>query len=387
MWGDFNRPSDTRHEPMKASPKAVILGAGVGGLGVAGRLARGGGFDVAVVDGRERHLYQPALTEIPFHRKPLESFERSVDTLLPRGARWYPSDVRSIDPERRQVRLTSGRALDYDFLVIASGCHPSPRGIPGFYEGAYHFHCSKRALHLRGALAEFRSGDIVVGATRLPYKCPPSPHSFALLLDACLRRDGRRGGARLTFVYPLLQAYPVPALAGPLESLLRERGIAVETSFGVASIDAARRRVTAADGRSLPYDLLVLVPPHRGAPALSECGLAGEEGWVAADRFTLRVREGVYALGDAADLPVPKSGAAARAQAAVVAANIRAEAGGRPPEARYDGRVMCLFETGGRRAIRVDFSYERPPAPPVPRRRHWLLKRLVNRMYFRLIRA
>ncbi len=44
-----------------------------------------------------------------------------------------------------------------------------------------------------------------------------------------------------------------------------------------------------------------------------ESGLGDEQGWLPTDRATLQVKghERIYALGDATDLPVSKSGSAA----------------------------------------------------------------------------
>ena len=85
------------------------------------------------------------------------------------------------------------------------------------------------------------------------------------------------------------------------------------------------------------YDLLVLVPPHSGAPFLRECGLADASGWVPVNPHTLSAGGGIYALGDAAGLPVPKTGSAARYQASTVVHNILRQLEGKPPRAGYNG--------------------------------------------------
>lgn len=320
--------------------RVAILGAGVAGTRVANRLARSGReVSVTVVDSHPLHLYQPGLLQVSLGGLDLDALERPHRTTLDRRVRLVEEEVRAVDPELRTVALGSGTAMDYDFLVAATGCRPHVSGIPGFREGAFHFHCPKRAVHLRDALERFSGGSVVVGAARLPYKCPPSAHEFALLLDERLRRDGRRPNTSITFVYPLPRVYPTPELAGFFEGLLRDREVVIEVPFTVASVDPGRRRVRSTEGKELPYDLLVLVPPHGGAPYLETIAPAAGARWIPADRRTLRVRERVYALGDAADLPVPKSGAAAHYQAETVVRNLLAEAEGREPAAAYDGRV------------------------------------------------
>lgn len=320
--------------------RIVVLGAGVGGTLVANRLARAGPpVDVCVVEGNGSHLYQPGLLHVPFGWRTPGRMERPHRRLLDDRVRLVSAGVRGIDVDRRRVETAAGESLPFDFLVVATGCRPAVRSVPGLREGGYHFHCPKRAVHLRQALDEFDAGHIVVGAAGLPYKCPPAPHEFAFLLDETLRRDGRRRHARITFVYPLPRVYPHPALAGHLETMLRERDISVEVPFTVESVEPEKRRVRSREGKTLSYDLLVLVPPHAGEPFLAEGGLGAGGGWVSADRHTLRVRERVYALGDATDLPVPKSGSAAHRQAGTVVRNVLDEIEGRPPSGRYDGGV------------------------------------------------
>lgn len=100
-------------------------------------------------------------------------------------------------------------------------------------------------------------------------------------------------------------------------------------------------------------------------------------GWLPTNRATLEVKEleQVYALGDATDLPVSKSGSAAHIEAKVVAARILADIRSEAPkkgEALYDGEVMCFLETGYHKAANrsgVPTTMTRSPA----------LRRVCNR--------
>ena len=39
-----------------------------------------------------------------------------------------------------------------------------------------------------------------------------------------------------------------------------------------------------------PYDLLICVPPHKGAQVVIDSGLAPKSGWLPTDRHTLQVK-------------------------------------------------------------------------------------------------
>ena len=83
-------------------------------------------------------------------------------------------------------------------------------------------------------------------------------------------------------------------------------------------------------GYQIPYDLLVMVPPHRPAQALFDCGLAETENGIRVDYNTLKTKwDNVYALGDCADLPASKSGGVAHQEAEVIAHNVTAEITGK----------------------------------------------------------
>jgi sulfide:quinone oxidoreductase len=174
--------------------------------------------------------------------------------------------------------------------------------------------------------------------------------------------------------------------------MLEERGIAYETFFNTESIDPVARKVISMEGTELPYDLLVLVPPHRGAPVVRDSGLGDAQGWLPTDRHTLQVvgHPNIYALGDATDVPVSKSGSAAHFEAKVLAERIAASvAPGRvtpgASEALYDGRVLCFLETGHGQASQLTFDFSHPPRPPAPNAFYHYEKMLFNKVYWYIV--
>ena len=154
--------------------------------------------------------------------------------------------------------------------------------------------------------------------------------------------------------------------------ILAEKGIELHTFFNVETIDPERKVVQSLEGEELPYDLLILVPPHKGQPVPHR--LAGSPGarGLAADRpgdAPGRRPPHIYALGDATDLPLSKAGSTAHFEAPVVAERVAAAVVGRDPAAStasYTGKVMCFFEVGDGKGTLLQFDYEHPPKPPRP---------------------
>jgi sulfide:quinone oxidoreductase len=372
-----------------ATHNIVILGGGVGGTLSANLLARSlkrSEAHITLIDLHGQHVYQPGWLYVPFGGAPPEHFERSERRLLSRKVELLVGDARHINPDG-QVELADGTSVPFDELVIATGARLAPEALPGFAEGAQHFYSAEAALRLHAALREFEGGRVVVGVADIPYKCPPAPLEFTFLLDDYLRKRGLRERSEITYTFPIGRVFTIESVAAFVAPLLEERGIRSELFFNSESVDAKARRLISLEGSELDYDLLVLIPPHRGAQVIVASGLGDEQGWVPTDRETLesKAAPNIYALGDATDLPVSKSGAAAHFEAQVVAKRIIAAVRGQPSESHYEGQVMCFLETGRNQATQLVFDYNHPPEPPRPSAYYHYEKALLNRAYWHLV--
>lgn len=274
-----------------------------------------------------------------------------------------------------------------DVIVLATGARLVPGEVAGLEPAAHHFYTPAAAERLREALASFRGGHIVVGVAGVPYKCPPAPLEFALLLEWELRRRGLREATKITYVSPLPRAFPIESVADVVEPIMARRGIDLASFFSVEQVDPDRRVVLSLEGEELSYDLLILIPPHRGGAPVSIDGVADRGGWIRTDRETLQVKgyEGIFAIGDATDLPVSKSGSAAHYEARIVAERITGTAASNGNGARYTGSVLCFLETGERQATLLKFDYNHPPKPAAPNPIAFALKRLFNHAYWQLV--
>jgi sulfide:quinone oxidoreductase len=224
----------------------------------------------------------------------------------------------------------------------------------------------------------------VVGIAGIPYKCPPAPIEFVLMLDEYLRQRGIRQGTELTFLSPVNRAFSIESASTLIQPLMERRGIWLRTFFNVEEVDPSAGVVTSLEGEKAEYDLLVLVPPHRGQDVVEASGLADPGGWVQIDKHTLQQSRHprIFAIGDATNLPISKSGSTAHFEAPVVASRIVWGVAGNDPKPAYTGRVMCFLETGGGKATTLRFDYDHPPMPPQPSRRWHAAKWLFNRLYW-----
>jgi sulfide:quinone oxidoreductase len=378
--------------------RIVILGGGVGGTLTANLLVKrlrrridAGEVEIVVVDATGRHVYQPGFMYIAMGGERAANLARPERSLLDKRVTLIVGDVARVDEARREVALADGMTLGYDHLVLATGSRIVPEAIEHFTEEAHHFYTADAAARLRAALDRFTGGRIVIGIAGMPYKCPPAPLEVAFLIESELRDRKLRDRSELHFCSPIGRAFTIESVSDMATPILEEKGIELHTFFNVESIDAERKVVMSLEGEELPYDLLILVPPHKGQQFLMDSGLApAPGGWLPTDRHTLQVgdRPDVFALGDATDLPLSKAGSTAHFEAPVVAERITARVEGREPtgkHADYEGKVMCFFEIGDGKGTLLQFDYDHPPKPPKPNQLWHLGKIVFNKTYWHTV--
>ncbi len=378
--------------------RIVILGGGVGGTLTANLLARRlkkqvdrGDAEITVVDATGAHVYQPGFMYIAMGGERAEKLQKSERALLNDRVRLVIGTVKRVDEGAQTVTLVDGAALPYDHLVLATGSRILPEAIEHFETEAHHFYSADAALRLRKALDAFTGGKIVVGIASMPYKCPPAPLEVSFLIESELRERGLREKSEVHFASPIGRAFTIESVSEMATPILEEKNIELHTFFNVETIDPERKVVQSLEGEELPYDLLILVPPHKGQQFLMDSGLApAPGGWLPTDRFTLKVggRPNVYALGDATDLPLSKAGSTAHFEAPVVVEGIVAAVEDRAPSgkhATYEGKVMCFFEIGDGKGTLLQFDYDHPPKPPKPNQLWHLGKIVFNKTYFHTV--
>lgn len=375
--------------------RVVILGAGTGGAMVANRLARQlstelahSEIEISLVSDTESHIYQPGLLYVALGLADPDSVFREHKKLLLPGVRLVQDPAVKIDMDKRSILLNSGKTMEFDYLVLATGSHPDLDAIPGFREGAHTFYTFNEAMQTRRDLAEFDKGKLLM-IIGVPHKCPVAPVEFMFMFDDLLRKKNRRSDYELVYTYPIGRLHSLQPCADWAEGAFQEQGIVGETFFNPETIDPEKKMVYTLEGEEVDYDFLVAVPPHRGAPVIRASGLGDPEGWLPTDRATLELQgyQGVYVVGDATNLPISKAGSTAHYESEVVVRNIIRELHGEKPMALYDGKVFCFIEGGLDKAMHIQFDYNNPPKPADPTQMvHWF-KMAFNRMYWLSVRG
>jgi sulfide:quinone oxidoreductase len=351
--------------------RVVILGGGTGGTLAANRLRRElpDNVTITVVDRDNNHLYQPGLLFVPFGLARPERIVRSRARQLRRGIGYCQSGVDHVDIDDRWVHLQDGTVLPYDVLVVATGAALLPDETEGLADAlargqVFNFYEPLGAATLRGALARFDGGRLVVNVVDMPIKCPVAPLEFSFLADWYFQRRGIRDRVELTFVTPLDGAFTKPIASRELSGLLAGKHIQLVTEFNTGQVDADGGRLISFDGREIGFDLAVVVPVHGGQAYVSRSpGLGDALGFVptAERRLQSTVRPDIFVIGDAADLRASKAGSVAHFEGEILARNVYNYLAGLPLDETFDGHTNCFIESGFGKALLIDFNYGTEP--------------------------
>lgn len=376
--------------------KVLIIGGGSAGLTLAARLRRHGLPDVAVLEPSASHYYQPLWTLVGGGRAPQRASVRPQSRVMPDGVTWIQGAATAVDPAAQRVTTESGQVIGYDYLVMAPGLQLNFDRVPGLTQTlGQRGVASNYRYDLAPLTWEFirglRSGTALFTMPAGPVKCAGAPQKIAYLAADWWRSQGVLDRIRVILVLPTAVMFSQPDWSKVLTGIAAGYGIEVRLESELAEVDGDARRAVITDNKTgtkeeIGYDMMHVTPPQSAPDWVKASPLADPAspfGYVAADKRTLRHPDwpNVFTLGDAANLPTSKTGAAIRKQSPVVAANLLAAMHGGGTRS-YDGYTSCPLVTSRNKLLLAEFNYEleRTPSLPFidtlkPRRDMYLLKR------------
>jgi 3-phenylpropionate/trans-cinnamate dioxygenase ferredoxin reductase component len=288
-------------------PSVVIVGTGQAGFQTASSLRQGGFEGEITLVGEEPELpYQrPPLSKAflkgegdpgEVHLRP-ETFFESKAIGLVSGDR-----AEAIDRERRTLELASGRVLNYEHLVLATGSRPRALPVPGSeLDGILQLHTVADAQALRERLAG-QPRLVVVGGGFIGLE---------------LAASARERGAHVTVVEALdrtMARAVTPATSEHFQTLHAGEGVTILFDSTVARFTGvgAVSGVELGDSTVLDTDLVVIAIGILPNVELAErAGLAVRDGIVVDE--TLRTSDpAVWAIGDCANYPSAQLGRSVR---------------------------------------------------------------------------
>ncbi|MHB1146945.1 MAG: type III sulfide quinone reductase, selenoprotein subtype [Lutibacter sp.] len=356
----------------------LILGAGTSGTMMANHLIHKlnkNEWKITIVDQFKTHYYQPGFLFLPFDIYTEDQVKKVGKKFIPTGVNYIQKKIEQIFPKENKVKLED-ETLNYDILIIATGCKIAPQETEGmkgenWHKNVFDFYTYEGSLALRNKLREWKGGKMVVHFTEMPIKCPVAPLEFVFLADSYFRKKGMRDNVDLTFVTPLGGAFTKPKATEALGYLLKDKNIKVVTDFAIEQVDNKNNKIIDYSEREVEYDLLVTVPTNMGDELIERSGMGDELNFVPTHHNTLQSldNENVFVIGDATNVPASKAGSVAHFAAETLTDNILLYIDGKPLKKEFDGHANCFIETGNNKALLIDFNYKQEPVEgtfPIP---------------------
>ncbi|MFQ5912194.1 MAG: NAD(P)/FAD-dependent oxidoreductase [Nitrospinota bacterium] len=361
--------------------RILILGGGFGGIYAALRLekafAREGNVEITLINRDNYLLFSPMLAEVSSSGieakhivPPIRAFFRKV--------RFRDSQVEAIDLENRVVHAfhcpqCPHYSLEFDHLILALGSVTSFYGLPGVEENALPLKTLADAMGLRNHvidMLEHADMETDVELRRRLLTIVVAGAGFSGVEVAAELNDFLRGAKRFYAnirpeeVRLALVASGSRILPGLAEDLaayaqrgLLRRGVEVRLGTGIAQASAGG--VDLQDESHIPTRTLVWTAGIAPNPLLAPLSCQKERGRIVVnDRLEVPEYPGLWAIGDCAHLPDPKTGLPypPTAQHAVrqgrrVADNVVAAIRGRPKKPFAYSSIGELVPLGRRLAV------------------------------------
>jgi len=367
--------------------KIVIAGAGAAGLTAASRLAqRLDDATITIIDGRKAHYYQPGFTLVAGGIKPKDYVTSTTAEYLPKSVTWIEEAVAEFDPEGNKVVTASGKAVPYDYLIVATGLKLDYASIEGMdvdrigQDGLGSIYAGPDAAYATwGAMSKFvESGG--VGLFLRPnteMKCAGAPLKYTFITDDRLRRADNRGKAEIIYAANNKALFSVPIVSEKVRMLFKDRGVKVQYDHVQTGIDLGRKVATFATPNGpaeIKYDFINVVPPMRAPDAVRNSALRWQDGpfaadgWMEVDKATLRHKRfaNIFGVGDVAGVPKGKTAASVKWQVPVAVDHLVADITGTKAASVYTGYTSCPLITQLGRAMLVEFDYNNDLVPSFP---------------------
>lgn len=364
------------------SHQIVIIGGGSAGIATAASLLkRKPSLDIAIIEPKEEHFYQPGWTMVGGGVFTPEKTRRTMKELMPKGVKWIKASVATFDPDNNAVTLADGQTVGYEILVTAPGLQLDFDKIEGLTEtlgqnGVTSNYRYDLAPYTWKLVQGLKSGTAIFTQPPMPIKCAGAPQKAMYLSGDHWLRTGVLDKINIKFCNTGGAIFGVKAFVPALMEYVKRYN--AELNFGetLVKVDGPKQTAwfekTDADGNKSQverkFDMLHVCPPQSAPDFIKSSPLANDAGWVDVDQHTLQHNKyaNIYGLGDAGSTPNAKTMAAARKQAPIVASNIIFQMEGNNSRANYDGYGACPLTVEKGKVVLAEFGYGGKLLPSVP---------------------
>jgi len=320
----------------------LVIGGGYGGATAAKylRLFSNNTAKVTLIEPNASFVSCPLSNLVVGGSRTLADITSPYDNLSKRhGVKIIQDSVTGIDPDKKTVKLASGKILPYDKVIVSPGVSLLMNSIEGLTQAnkagvtlqAWKAGAETVALHKQ--LAAMRDGGtFAISIPEAPYRCPPGPYERACQVASYFKQNKPKSKVLIldanqdvTSKGPLFKKVWAEQYPGMVEYLPKHN---------VTAVDAKTKTIKFEIQDDIKADVLNLLPAMSAGEIAVKTGLANSNGrWVNVNfiNFESTAQKDIHVLGDSIQVAyaMPKSGHMANQHAKVAAAAIVAELSGR----------------------------------------------------------
>ncbi len=365
---------------MKIHYQILVVGGGNAGISIASQLLRkDASLDIAIVDGAQKHYYQPAWTLVGGGEFDIQDTEREEASVIPSGATWVQQMVSRFKPDENKITLADGTDLSYDYLIAAPGIQLNWADIKGLPEtlgknGVCSNYSFKTAPYTWDCIQQTKKGKAIFTTPHTPIKCGGAPQKIMYLAADYFRKNKIK--TQVEFWSGGTRVFGVEKYELTLKKVIERYGINTQFFVKLDEVDGPNKKakfVGIGEANKVKeywveFDMLHVTPPQSAPDFVKNSPLANAAGWLDVDKHTLQHTKypNIFGAGDAASLPASRTGAAIRKQAPVLVDNLMAAMQGKILTSTYHGYSSCPIITGYDKLVLAEFDYDNQPVETFP---------------------
>jgi len=416
----------------EAKGKILIVGGGLAGMSTAARLTlKLTNPDITVVEPEKLSVsYQPGQTLVGAGIWDEDDLTYNRDDFVPDGVKLIEDKVIAFNPQKNYVTTATGKKLEYDYMILATGLQLDFERIKGIEDAGRAYSAGDNSKLIKALGDNICSVYTAEGATKTweimqkhianaksgkktkfvfthpntPIKCGGAPKKIMFLANARLKEADARDNAELVFYTNGGAMFGIPEYHDAVLGQFKREGfkwnyrhnlIEVQKKNKIAVFDAKWQEkgpwdpvmkefevIPKHEKKEVAYDFLHISPAQIAPREIRESDVGSAGGWVPVNKETLQHFQysNIYAIGDIAQVPMGKTGGSVRKQYKVLVDNLIAQMQGKKQTAKYAGYTVCPLITDIGTVMLAEFDWTVKPTPSFPldptveRWMFWLMK-------------
>lgn len=360
---------------MQKKKRVLVLGCNFAGLTVSRYLHKeaGSSIELTVIDRKNYINFIPNIPiEVFNNHNPADYLEFPFQKFLKRdGTNFISGEIEKIDADNKTVSYTPNeregaaqQTIEYDYLVVATGCKLAYDKIEGFAEFGHTFSDTFYGNKVRKFLHnDYKGGPVVIGSDRfiqgsspktpeMPFAlaaCEGPPAELAFSLADWLKNNGKGDAKNITLFTPgeVIVEDAGKKILDKLLPMLKDMGYGYKNNtIGIKRL--TKEGIEFKDGSSLEAEMKIVFPNWEPHSFLKNQAFTDDQGFVITDWYMQNPDyPEIFAVGDAAAVTLPKLGSIGHAEAEVVAKMIAKETTGKSIDVeKFNPMLICFGDMG-----------------------------------------